>query len=204
MKKILSIFMLLVAFTTGAWAEATVLYERGTTTAWSNADLSDWTNNWTSTFTINNGLAITGGNGDNYITKSISTKDGSKLVFTATWNTGSSTGNNGNYNYLRFGDVELQAWGQAQNSVIVIGGVSTTLATNKSDVRDNVTWTVSITIDKSKGNVSYDITLPSSGQKTGTGTLASTDFSSIAMGFHKGGRTNADNSTLEAIKITEE
>ena len=189
-----------------AWADATSIYERGTTTAWAATDISntEWVANG-STASISSGLAISGGNGDNSIAKSISTKDGSKLVFTATWNTGSSTGNDGNYNYLRFGDVELQAWGQAQNSVIVIGGVSTTLASGvKADVRDNASWTVSITIDKAKGNVSYDITLPSSGKKTGTGTLASTDFSSISMGFHKGGRTNSNNSTLTSIEITEE
>ena len=204
MRKLYSLLLLCLIGTVSAWAATTTLYER-TNTDWDAADISEteWSGVGSPTLSINGGLAISGGNGDNSATKDIFTNDNTILEFTATWNTGSSTGNNGNYNFLKFGDVELQAWGQAQRAYIVIGGQSTQLSSNTNDVRNNATWTISITINKATSEVSYSITLPNAGEKSGTGSITDNDFSSVSFGFHKGGRTNSNNSTLVAIGIKE-
>lgn len=192
---------------TSAWAQTT-LYERGTTNAWSASDIGEgaWSaaNYGTAEITAD-GLKYTSPeNGSGSTTLSLTTKENSKLVWSFTWNTGESTGRAGNKNYLKFGDVELKAMGQDPKSTIVIGGVETQLSTAKEDVRGSVVWTGTITIDKASGEVSYEIVLPKSGKKTGTGVLASTDFSSVVLGFEKGGRTTTSSSTLQKIEITEE
>lgn len=199
----------LLAGVNGAWADVTSIYERGTTNAWSASDIGEgaWStpSSGTAEIVAGTGLKYTSANnGSGSTTLAISTEENSKLVWSFTWDTGGSTGRGGNRNYLRFGDVELRAMGQDQKSVIVIGGVETTIGSNKDDVRGDKVWTGTITIDKATGNVEYDITLPASGNKQGSGVLASSDFSSVVLGFERGGRTNTSYSTLQKIEITEE
>jgi len=209
-KTLLKSLLVGAAMVTGAtnvWADATSIYERGTTTAWSSSDIGEgaWSTPTSGTAEISSGLKYTSANnGSGSTTLSLPTEENSILVWSFTWNTGASTGRAGNRNYLKFGDVEVRALGQDQKSVIVIGGIETTIGTSKDDVRGDKVWTGTITINKATGSVSYDITLPASGQKTGTGTLASYDFNSVVLGFERGGRTNTSYSTLQAIEITEE
>ncbi|MBR6827295.1 MAG: hypothetical protein IKM76_03945 [Prevotella sp.] len=184
-----------------AWADATSIYERGTTNAWSDADVEAWAG--TGTIAIDGGLKTGGGNEGYERAVSITTKDNSILVVTATWDTGSSTGRPGGYNYLAFGNVEFRAYGQEPKGTAVIGGVETQLTNSKDDVR-GVIWTVTATINKATSEVSYSVTLPS-GKKEGTGTLSSTTgFTSFKMGYVKPGRIASTYQTLKAIEITEE
>lgn len=202
----LLLLLLLLTMTVGrAWAATTVKYERGGGgTAWSDADLTDWKANPAgTTFSISSGLYMAGGNASYEYQKSLDINPNARLTITATWNTGSSLGRAEAYNYLSFGSVELRAYGQGQKGSIVINGEETILTTNSGDVRDDNSWTISLTITQATGAVSYTITMPS-GEKTGTGNAGVLDFSAIKMGYLKTGSLNNTHQTLKAISITEE
>ena len=188
---------------TSAWAEETILYERGTTTAWSEADLTEWTGQY-GELTLSNGLKYTSpNNSSGDYTKVLQTQDNSIIRVLATWNTGSSIGRAGNYNLLKCGNVEFRAYGQDLKAFVYIGTKGVQLSSNKSDVRDNAVWTISLEINKATGDVSYSVTLPS-GKKDGEGTLETATFNELKIGFVKGGRTNTSTSTITAIQVTEE
>lgn len=202
----LLLLLLLLTMTVGrAWAATTVKYERGGGgTAWSDADLTDWKANPAgTTFSISSGLYMAGGNASYEYQKSLDINSNARLTITATWNTGSSLGRAEAYNYLSFGSVELRAYGQGQKGSIVINGEETILTTNSGDVRDNNSWTISLTITQTTGAVSYTITMPS-GEKTGTGNAGVLDFQAIKMGYLKTGSLTSTHQTLTAVSISEE
>lgn len=186
------------------WGATTDIYKRGGTgTAWSAADLTDWTPNTVGTIEIDNGLKTSGGNASYEYQKALTINPAAKLTITGTWNTGSSLGRDAAYNYLQFGTVELRAYGQAQRGTIVINGEETELTTSGGDVRNDQDWIFSIIITQATGDVSYTIT-PPSGAKSGTGNAGVLDFSAIKMGYLKTGSLVSTHQTLKAISITEE
>ncbi len=188
------------------WGATTDIYKRGdgTGTAWSDADLTDWTANTAgTTFSISSGLYMAGGNASYEYQKALTINPAAKLTITGTWNTGSSLGRDAAYNYLQFGTVELRAYGQGQQGSIVINGEETILTTGTGDVRDDKDWKFTITITQATGDVSYTIT-PPSGAKSGTGNAGVLDFSAIKMGYLKTGQLSGTHQTLKVISITEE
>lgn len=204
------IALLCIAGTMNVWAEITTVYDRGTAspyTAWSATDLDDWTVNAAGTsFAIESGLKAVGGNASYEYQKTVNYNSTAKLTITADWNTGSSTGRVGGYNYLSFGNIELRAYGQDPRGTIVINGVETTLTNGvKSAVRDNAVWHISLTITQGKGELSYSITIPGDvGTVGGTENIGTFDLTAIKMGYMKVGRITSTNQTLQNIKITQE
>ncbi len=186
-----------------AWAgDVTSLYERGTTNAWSDDDVDDWLGS--GTIEISDGALKTSGGNEGYERiVSFSTQDNTILTLTATWNTGSSTGRAGGYNYLIFGDVEFRAYGTDSKGSVVINGTETQITTTQGDVRSGV-WTITATINKATNEVSYSVGLSASGQTpSGTGTTAGT-YDGVTMGFYKPGRITSTYQILTAIEVTEE
>ena len=204
--KLLLLLLLLMTGVGEVWGATTDIYKRGdgTGTAWSDADLTDWTANTAgTTFSISSGLYMAGGNASYEYQKALTINPAAKLTITGTWNTGSSLGRDAAYNYLQFGTVELRAYGQAQRGTIVINGEETELTTNGGDVRNDQNWAFSITIIQATGAVSYTIT-PPSGAKSGTGNAGVLDFSAIKMGYLKTGQLSGTHQTLKVISITQE
>ena len=230
MRKQLLTKMLLIAASlfvgTGAWADTTTtLWEKGTTGHdWSDEDAAKYDaetapNGWTTTSTYTGAPTVNVAVADNALkvssnirnhafsaSKAITTTTNSTLTIDAVWNSGNNTGGTGNYSYIKFGDVEVRAYGQDKNTVVVIGGVSTTISTNQSDVR-GYDMTIHFEINKLSKAVSYDITLAASGKKSGNGTMSTSDFSGVTMGFDY---TTTDPKsktvrafTLKSIKIDE-
>lgn len=120
-------------------------YERGTTTAWSDADLTEWVGNW-ATPTIDGGLTAKTKNAGYTITKDISgiINSQDKVKFTITWAAGGPTGRSGAYDYLALGeDVQIRSYGQDWKSAYAINGVETDL---RIDGRNHV-FTISAEID---------------------------------------------------------
>lgn len=180
------------------------VYERGGDgTAWSDSDLTDWTTNVVDNMSIASGLSSSGGNNGYWCRKAVSINPAARITITATWNTGSSTGRSGGYNYLSFGNVELRAYGQDQKGTIVINGEEIELTNVRTDVRDDRDWTVSLTITQATGEVSYTVT-PPSGVKSGTGNAGVLGFSTIEMGYVKVGSLSSTHQTLKAISISQE
>lgn len=181
-----------------------VLYERGFTTAWTDADFAEWSGNY-GTIEISDGLKYTSpNNGGGDYAKQLVTQDNSIIRVAATWNTGGSTGRSGNYNFLKCGDVEFRAYGQDQKGYIYIGSEGILLTSTKSDVRDNAIWEIDLEINKATGAVNYSVKLPNEGTKNGTVYLANASFNELKIGFVRGGRTATSTSTITAIEVTEE
>lgn len=193
-------------------ATSTDVYKRGdgTGTAWSDSDTSgetEWTANKAGTALEVQGsptvLYMSGGNDSYEYQKALDINPNARLTITGTWNTGSSLGRDAAYNYLRFGSVELRAYGQGQKGSIVINGEETILTTGTGDVRDDKDWTFTITITQTTGEVTYSITMPS-GTKSGSGNAGVLDFSAIKMGYLKTGSLTSTHQTLKVISISEE
>ena len=209
----LLLLLLIMTGVQGAWAATTTIYERGTSTAWSASDTNgetEWTANTAGTALVVQGspavLYMGGGNASYEYQKALNINPNAKLTITGTWNTGSSLGRDAAYNYLRFGNVELRAYGQGEKGSIVINGEETILTTDKGDVRDDKDWTFTITITQTTGAVSYTVTMPTptTGTKSGTGNCGVLDFSAIKMGYLKTGSNYDTHQTLKAISIIEE
>lgn len=213
MRRIYSLLAAMILMAMGNAQAQTVLYERGgEDTAWSNADLAEWPGSG-GTIVISNGLNYTSPeNGGGIYTKSITTKDNSKVTVNAKWYVGASTGRAGNHNFIKLGNIEIRAYGQDQKGGIYPTGENTigdayVSFGNKADVRPgeaDAPWDITLTMDKASGKLTYTIILPSSGTKQGLISLSSASFDDIAIGFRRGGRTGTSNSTLVSISITEE
>ena len=197
-----------------AWADATSIYERGTTNAWASTDISEteWAGSG-GTLEVTTadpiGLKYTSpDNGGGMYTKAITTKDNSKITVNATWYVGSSTGRAGNHNILQLGSLQFRAYGQDQYGGLydVSGSEAAQIKQfgGKDDVRTSGAWVISLTMDKATGKVTYSVDLPSSADVTGETTLASVSFTNIGIGFTRGGRTGTSNSTLAKIDVLEE
>lgn len=120
-------------------------YERGTTTAWSDADLKEWVGDW-ATPTIDGGLTAKTKNAGYAITKDVSgiINSQDKVKFTITWTAGGPTGRAAAYDYLALGeDVQIRSYGQGQSSAYAINGVETSLGINGREH----TYTISAEID---------------------------------------------------------
>jgi hypothetical protein len=76
------------------WGATEDIYKRGGGgTAWSDADLTDWTANIAgTTFSISSGLYMAGGNASYEYQKALTINPNARLTISGTWNTGSSLG----------------------------------------------------------------------------------------------------------------
>ena len=209
----LLLLLLMMTGVQGAWAAQTTIYERGegNSTAWSASDTSGetaWTANTAGTALEVQGsptvLYMSGGNASYEYQKALDINPNARLTITGTWNTGSSLGRDAAYNYLRFGSVELRAYGQGQKGSIVINGEETILTTDGGDVRNDKDWSFNITITQTTGAVSYTVKMPEAGTKSGTGNCGVLDFSAIKMGYLKTGSLTSTHQSLKKISISQE
>ena len=195
MRKIYSLLLLCLMGTVVAWAEeATTIYERGTTTAWSSDDLADWTQSYC-TDTIAGGLSVTTTNAGWTCTKEIKATNGTIVTLTATIHTGGAPGRSGSYDYVQIGGVSLRFNEQDKVASVDVDGTSTNLTLTYNRASD---YNVEITIDQSSGNVSYTC-----GTVSGTAS-SSTAISNIIFGHYRAGKENyAVNTILKNIAVTE-
>lgn len=190
---------------TSAWAQETTLYERGTTTAWSEGDLTEWTASVEGpTSSINSGLAVTvpGSGKAGHYSKSISPVSNSSILkLTAIWNPGNATGTKDNTNaYLSFGDIKFAFYGSSWYTNVTIGGVTTKLGAGYTRSRD---YSIVVTINQATNAVTYSFT-DNGKTVTGVGTTASAgSFTTLSHGL--GGKVPAwgNTTTLKTIEITE-
>lgn len=174
----------------------TVIYERGNGTAWSNADLSDWTASYC-TPTIDGGLNVVSRNAGWSLTKAITVSENTEVTLTATLKTGGATGRSGSYDYIKMGGVSIRFNEQDKKAKVDIDGVETEMSItyNRASV-----YSLAITIDQDSHNVSAFI---GTTNVTGTSTTAIED---VVFGHYKaGGEGSWDiNPILQSIQISEE
>ena len=190
-----SLMLVLVALVTAIPSQAqTSIYERGNTTEWSNADLSDWTASYC-TPTINGGLNVSTTNSGWTVTKAIAVTENSKVTLNATLKTGGATGRSGSYDYIQMGGVSLRFYEQDYKASVDVDGTESNISITYTRANS---YEVTIIIDQAEGNVSYSI-----GSATGTAT-SSTAITNVVFGHYKAGRENYTiNPVLQKIKVEE-
>jgi len=178
-----------------AWAEATVIYERGTTNAWTEADLTDWTSLYC-TPVIDGGIKVSSTNAGWTNTKTISLTENSIVTLTASLHTGGAPGNGGSYDYLQIGGVSARFNEQSAVASVDIDGTPTNLSLTYNRTTD---YDITITINQATGAVSYTI-----GGVSGTAT-SNTAITDVVFGHNRGGREGYGISTvLKKISVSEE
>lgn len=197
MKKLLKSLMLVwVALMAAIPSQAqTTIYERGNGTAWSDADLSNWTASYC-TPTINGGLSVATTNAGWTVTKAITATENSKVTLSAKLKTGSAGGRSGSYDYIKIGGVSICFNEQDKVAFANVDGTTTNF---------NITYTrndeygVTITIDQGLHRVMALI-----GNAVVNAT-SDTEITNVEFGHYKAGRENyAINPILKVIQITEE
>ena len=205
--------VMMIVGSSGAWGgEANTIFERGVSTAWSNADLTDWPTTAASgiTSSINNGLVITvnagngspAGNTGSFVKTIAPETSTSILTYTIVWNPGNATGKNNSSNgYVEFGDVKFLNYGQNQVAHAIIGG--TDVALDGVGGR-NIDVTVVCTVNQATKEVSYTYTAKGK-TVNGTGvTNAAGSFTSFALGYGGTVPNWSNTVTLKSIEIKEE
>ena len=169
----------------------TSIYERGTTTAWSDADLAEWTGA-TLTLDPNNGIGIDG-NQTYTATKTLDkVVPYSKVTFKGTWHVGSSTSRDGNFAWLQFGDGLRLNWCNYYSLRVNTSGQSSTtdieIFKGENKVYDKP---FSITINTAYHTIEEfifdgeDIT-----ENFKDAYVEGDNFNTISMGFIRGGSVN--------------
>ena len=187
-----------------AWAQATSLYERGTTNAWAASDVAS--GEW-SAGTVTAGLSAAGGklsqsgtNSGYSSTKTISPTSGYKVAMTAVVTMGIASGRSGSYDYITIGGVELRVLGQDQKAQVFIDGVA---QGEQVAATRNVAYTFNVLINQTTGNVTYSVSGGATIAQATTST--STAISNVVVGHYRGGRENYETTVnLTNISITEE
>ena len=200
------IFMaLIMLMSVSAVSAKDVIYERGTTNAWADSDVSAWATiaEGATVSLTDDGIHFSAGNTGYENKLSLGFTANSIATLKTKWAVGNSTGRAGGYNFLRFGGVELRSYGQDQFAAISVdGGDATTIVTNKDDVRGGV-WDVEITIDQATGDFTYSINFSTSGLKEGSG-ITSINPDGVNIGFFKPGRVANTDQTIKNIEVSEE
>lgn len=211
--------MLLVAVTTGAWAqETTTLLEYGTNdVAWTAARLAEWTAGGSPAIT-DGYVGISGGNGGYATSKTISPASNSIINVTAVWRGRSNTGrafSAGNGSYFRFGNIIVaqndqdKKHGYGFAGLSNISGVTTfTAGSYRVDIA-GCTW---LKIEMEINTANNAVTSFSVKSEDGNTTYASAsgivltnpDYTTVAFGYHKSGSVSTSNAEqLKSIKVTQ-
>ena len=180
-----------------AWADATSLYERGTTNAWTDDDLTDWTQSYC-TATINNGLSVSTTNAGWTCTKSISVTENAIVTLDATLKTGTAPGRSGSYDYIKIGGVTVGFNEQDKVAFVDIDNSTTNLFEKEAYSRSTA-YDIQIVINQATGDVDYTV-----GSASGTGS-STTAITNVVFGHSKAGRENYTiNPVLQKIEVQEE
>lgn len=211
MKHFLSKFSIAGAFvatmmSVPALAQAqTTIYERGGDgTAWSDADLTEWTAPGDNTFSVTDaGLTISANKSNTTSTKDIKVTENSSVTVSAVWAAGNATGTSNTYSVFGVGDLKFLWYGSGSGLFVQAGSdEAVSLGLSGRNYR-NKTWTIDATINQATGEIAYKI---SSGNTSKEGTLTHPNGSYSLLTLGLGGkRPKWDNTTsLTSIKISEE
>ena len=193
--KFLLVAVCLLGGGNSAWADATSLYERGTTNAWTDADLTDWVSAYC-TPTIASGLSVTTKGAGWTNTKSISVNENSIVTLNATLKAGGAPGRSGSYDYIQIGGVKVGFNEQDKIAFVDVDGASTNLALtyNRSSV-----YEISVEINTATLAVSYKV-----GGVSGSSS-SSTAITNVVFGHNKAGSEGYEiNPVLQKIEVLEE
>ena len=207
---------------TSAWAEETILYERGTTTAWSEDDLAEGA--WNFSISVRSypcsrvinetlGLSLPGQVRNQEIMNStqIVPTANSILTIDAVWNVGGTTGKNGNKTYFKIGNqIEFFAMPQEQTGGVIVNGKTYNFsnACNKNnDNRIEDVWTINVVINTATNVITALNVSGQNGKTKVSEALADLSlgsdaiFNTLSLGCVR--MANSMYTSLKSIKISE-
>ncbi len=208
-KKFFTLLTLLATVCSGAWADATTVYERGTTNEWASADLTDWSVSSTSdylTYSINGGLYLENTSATDKFkssystTKTYSPTANAIVRMTAVAVVGNASGRKTSYDYITIGGAQLRVYGDNKKAQVYIDG---TAQGSEVTATRGGTYTFNVEINQASGAVTYSV----SGGATiaEASTTTSTAISNVVIGHVRGGSEGYGTSVnLTNITITEE
>lgn len=193
-------------------AESTTIYERGTTTPWSDADISaGWSTPTSGTLSVDGGLTYTSvaGKGNSTSTLPLKVTANSKITVKAVWNVGSATGYNAQkskskqtYSIFSIGDLKFRFYGSDWYSTVQVGDDEAVKLSGLSD--RNAVWTIDATIDQATGAITYSVA--TSTNKTASGTLTHPNGTYSSLIFGQGGNSASwpNTTVLTSVDVSEE
>lgn len=203
----------------GAWAGTTTLLEYGTADkAWTDALVAEWTATGTTATKEDSYVQVSGGNGDNYLTKTITPTANSILNIKAVWRGRSHTGRTfaqGNASYFRFGNILVaqndqdQKHGYGFAGLANLGSVTTfSCGSYRTDIENLDFLLIEMEINTVTNTLTSFTVKSEDGSKTYVSqsnvVLTNTDYTTVAFGYKKGGSVSTTNKeNLKSILITE-
>ena len=219
MKKVLSIFLLLLSVAIGAWAqETTTILEYGTVDVpWTTDNVAEWTAGGTPTL-ADGVVTISGKNGSYETSKTISPTENAIINVTAVWRGRSNTGrafSAGNGSYFRFGNIVVAQNDQDKKHGYVLTGLdnlksATTFAAGSYRVEiENSSWLKIEAEINTASNTLTSFTITSEDGATEYVNVSDVvldpfDYTTVAFGYKKAGSVSTANSEqLKSVKITQ-
>lgn len=177
-----------------AEADSSVIYERGTTTAWSESDLSDWTlsGNAEATPTINATYGLYADNNQTgSVTKTFEYSDSAVITYDVDFYTVSSTGRTTNYAYVKFGSDVAVGWNSNYNLYYSVDGGATYDGTAVKTI-GKVGGTTNIkAVINTSSNVLVSLSIDGTEVERAANTvLTDSTYNTVSMGFTRGGSVN--------------
>ena len=205
--KKLALLSLLVGLSASAWAQATTIYERGISTAWSSDDVAASGTNkniWVGHFTYNEtyGGLYASGTGNRSSVLTFNHTDGTLQTFDIVFYNLGNTGHANNYSYIKIGsDIEIQSNQQNQTGAVIINGNSSSISdcNLKNYNRGGDHWTIHVEVNTGKKTVTaLTIVGTEMNGKSAHYTLgsetnlsSSATFDKVTIGFTRAGGTPA-------------
>jgi len=188
-------------------ADSTIIYERGTTTAWSDADLTDWTltGSTEATPVINADYGLYADNNKTgCVTKTFEYSDSAVVTYDVDFYTNSSPGRATNYAYVKFGSAVTVGYNNTYTMFYSVdGGVNY----NSTAVTGNVkgkTTNIKAVINTSS-NTLLSLTVAGTEIESAANTvLSDATYNTVSMGFVRAGSVNWNiQYALDTIEISE-
>ena len=207
----------LLCLGTNAWAQATTVYERGVSTAWSANDAAAsgtgegvWYGNFGYDATY--GLYASG-KGSREAVMTFTHTNNSIQIIDIVYNNLGNTGDSNNYSYIKIGNaIEIQSNQQAQTGTVIINGNSSSISdcNKKNYNRGGDSWTIHVEINTAKNNVTaLTIVGTEMNGKHASYTLAgetplgtSPAYNTVTVGVNR--VAGSVSTAVTSIKITEE
>lgn len=188
--------------------DSTVIYERGTTTAWSESDLSDWTlsghANATPTINATYGL-YADNNQTGAVTKTFEYSDSAVITYDVDFYATSSTGRTSNYAYVKLGSNVTVGWNSNYNLYYSVDGGTTYDGTAVKTIGKAGGTTNIKAIINTSSNVLVSLSIDGTAVERAANTvLSGSTYDSVSMGFLRGGSVNWNTQyALTNVKISE-
>lgn len=207
---------------TGAWAQTTTLYERGTTdaNAWTAENLFDFTASSGTYELTEHGAQLTSKNATVSASKQIAPTANAIINVEATWLGMSSTGRNyaaGNASYFRFGNIYIMENDQDKSSAYVLNGETPQGATTFAgptgwrsyDAATRPFYIIKMEINTATNVLNYLRVYSSANAETAllditNQQLTNFDYTTVAFGYIKSGSVSTNQvEILKSVKITQ-